>query len=848
MEVPSAEELAEAVKRIVENPQLHAAICETQRVLGAIIHRPALTSRMLSRPPISFMYAVFESVREATGFGEGLFDWSTAPTTRGEKIRFLVKLVACVSAALDDREIEIRAVPNRMVSGTDALGANILLQSLAKAATSKHATGAVKKTLEKGETKLYGSAIAIRRTLSKFQAITRGRRERSKCDRLQQVDEALLAKEQRAETRAYNRFDEQKDTSRSLSSKVARSQHDNRSSFLTEKKDTITSFLETNDAPQRPRADAPVQRPRSSKQRRDCFSPERSAYSPEQSLSYPRERSASPEKKRTQQQQPPRQTSLVSSFSSSSKQQQQQQALILSQQQQQSRPKTPRELSPRRGSRPGTARESADAESRAAMAAEAARVMLEQRQKADQLKAECHGRLNRVRAAEEHVRVQQSLLDAQYAEVLRREERAKKMTQRAQRQLKNVKLHRERELRQQRDLQRKIDETQEQLQQKKEALKAKEKALTATTTTMTTTTTPLPKTTTTSPSLPRATPLATGVDDEKKHDLKANRSQESLSESPSKASLAAKRASAEYETATRRRAQEKKKKISAQTKKDKKDPTPAPPQEDLRRAYEALGGRAGVFGRYLKEHLAGDDERKKDDHGDDDDSRGHPEDDDYGDDFEDDNDNNNIDNDNNNNEDLRNLLPLPEKAAEKPEDVASARASSKKQESRTPLPPATSRKKGGTNQEREADADSIQSAPPLAHFDNGKDARNIRAKADQSDSLPRAQEALASHKAAMLSFAMEQLGGMGVSTTTKKKRSPSPPAPKRKNPNPGAARAKLSAPASKLPTQPARSRRILAKSDTPARTQKNTKADEGAWLAKFDKDFDRSMRELHKVR
>jgi len=35
--------MAEAIQRIVENPQLHAAICETQRVLGDIIKRYAQT-------------------------------------------------------------------------------------------------------------------------------------------------------------------------------------------------------------------------------------------------------------------------------------------------------------------------------------------------------------------------------------------------------------------------------------------------------------------------------------------------------------------------------------------------------------------------------------------------------------------------------------------------------------------------------------------------------------------------------------------------------------------------------------------------------------------------------------
>ena len=95
-----------------------------------------------------------------------------APQTRAEKTKFLVNLVACVSQILDETWIAARCAPNPIISGEDALGANFLLQNLARAALrgQKASERAVKRVKRIGEQELYGRSIAIRRAVVKSQA------------------------------------------------------------------------------------------------------------------------------------------------------------------------------------------------------------------------------------------------------------------------------------------------------------------------------------------------------------------------------------------------------------------------------------------------------------------------------------------------------------------------------------------------------------------------------------------------------------------------------------------------------------------------------------------------------
>ena len=179
-------------ERPPSDQMITAAVVSSKALLGQIVQEE-LPERLLRKPPVKYIHAIFVAVRSATGLGAGLFDENQhieeelrgnerhrhaerAPQTRAEKTKFLVNLVACVSQILDETWIAARCAPNPIISGEDALGANFLLQNLARAALrgQKASERAVKRVKRIGEQELYGRSIAIRRAVVKSQAKCRG--------------------------------------------------------------------------------------------------------------------------------------------------------------------------------------------------------------------------------------------------------------------------------------------------------------------------------------------------------------------------------------------------------------------------------------------------------------------------------------------------------------------------------------------------------------------------------------------------------------------------------------------------------------------------------------------------
>ena len=111
-------------ERPPSDQMITAAVVSSKALLGQIVQEE-LPERLLRKPPVKYIHAIFVAVRSATGLGAGLFDENQhieeelrgnerhrhaerAPQTRAEKTKFLVNLVACVSQILDETWIAAR--------------------------------------------------------------------------------------------------------------------------------------------------------------------------------------------------------------------------------------------------------------------------------------------------------------------------------------------------------------------------------------------------------------------------------------------------------------------------------------------------------------------------------------------------------------------------------------------------------------------------------------------------------------------------------------------------------------------------------------------------------------------
>lgn len=101
----------------------------TQQQLGALITRPKLSSKLLSKPPFRFLHDIVSELASATGFAAGLYSGdeldARAIADKQAKIDFLNKIIACVGHALG-AEVDVSA--NKIVAGREADRTNFFLQ------------------------------------------------------------------------------------------------------------------------------------------------------------------------------------------------------------------------------------------------------------------------------------------------------------------------------------------------------------------------------------------------------------------------------------------------------------------------------------------------------------------------------------------------------------------------------------------------------------------------------------------------------------------------------------------------------------------------------------------------
>ena len=138
-----------------------------------------ITATALRRPTFALLQKVTCFCQDLH-FAEGLYndtDADVAPTTRKDKISFLVKVLAVVSILTGERH-DVYVSPAKILCGQDVVATHGFLLALAGRACKvppEQSKEAAAQVLVIGETTLYKRAVRTRNTMIKFQAICRGR-------------------------------------------------------------------------------------------------------------------------------------------------------------------------------------------------------------------------------------------------------------------------------------------------------------------------------------------------------------------------------------------------------------------------------------------------------------------------------------------------------------------------------------------------------------------------------------------------------------------------------------------------------------------------------------------------
>ena len=142
-----------------------------------------ITAAALRRPTFALLQRVVASFCQDLHFAEGLYNDTCTdagvaePTTRKDKISFLVKILAVVSILIGERH-DVYVSPAKILCGEDVVATHRFLLALAGRAckvSPEQSKEAAAQVLAIGETALYKRAVRARKAMVKLQGICRGR-------------------------------------------------------------------------------------------------------------------------------------------------------------------------------------------------------------------------------------------------------------------------------------------------------------------------------------------------------------------------------------------------------------------------------------------------------------------------------------------------------------------------------------------------------------------------------------------------------------------------------------------------------------------------------------------------
>ena len=139
-----------AINLDAEMDRCDGSLAVTQTLLGALITKPKLSDKLLSKPPFKFLYDIIMEVVRATGFATGLFSEeecdAAGVSEKNQKLLYLEKIIRVVGVQLNTL-VEAKAA--KIISGLDAEATNRFLQFLAVAAMhAPDSSSAVRSVLE----------------------------------------------------------------------------------------------------------------------------------------------------------------------------------------------------------------------------------------------------------------------------------------------------------------------------------------------------------------------------------------------------------------------------------------------------------------------------------------------------------------------------------------------------------------------------------------------------------------------------------------------------------------------------------------------------------------------------